>query len=1013
MNRVVKSIISFVLIGVLAFGVVIGNQVAGMYESELSSFLSPAIVDEESLAVSSVKGQEMASRIMEEGAVLLKNNGALPLSYTAENKKVNVFGWRSIEWIYGSEGQNSSGGTLPEDGDFSKNVDLLKALKSYGISYNERLEDMYFDFMEPKYEGKDFRGEHINNLMPLREPSINDKTYYTDELLEYSESYSDVAIVVIGRLCGENMIVSQNGQPKLKPGAASAVTEGDRHFLEISTEEEELLTYVGSHYETVIVVLNMANAFECSFLETIPGIDACLYVGYTGTRAASAIPKLLYGEVSPSGHTVDTFAYDVYTNPANIYSERFNAYTNFSRSYNDFIENIYVGYKWYETADAEGYWKDYSNQFGTGFDAVVQYPFGYGLSYNEYDWEVTGISYYEYNDEDNVIAYDAGGKNEITHNGFIDIAVKVTNNGNYPGRDVVQAYVTVPYTKGGIEKTALQLVGYAKTNLLQPGTSETIIVSIDVNDFTSYDCYDKNNNGHKGYELEAGKYTVSLRSDSHNVKEVLDSGMPAINSFDVSETIKITNDKYTGQVVKNLFTGADAVDAMSIDGVELDGTDPGIFWITRENLASLDEIKASHKARAATPSAMINPHATAYRKDQATEWNNATVDAFGNPVNNSPVTWGANNGLKLYENGKITELGMKLGEDYYAEEWDALLDQLTIDECLTLINKYYTAIAAIKSIGTPKMNDYDGPAQIKGFTNDTPRGTAYPTMVVLASCWNQTLAYQFGQSFGDDMKSVGVNGLWGWAIDNHRTVFFSRNHESPSEDCILAGYTIMNAVKGLNTRGRYCFLKHFALYDCGQNSDTRSQRNTSYWLTEQSLRENQLRAYYKPFVIGGALGAMTTYRGIGAEASESTTALIMGVLRGEWQFKGAITSDHTGTTTVAEALLRSGGNLAMGNTLITDWKSTENLRFQNRLREAMHETIYMWLRAEYYERDYQAKLASGEIVEENSAFISSVGISSWEWWRPALSCVNVFATVTLGAWGICTVIDLVDPDKRY
>ena len=576
MNRIVKSVISFVLIGVLAFGVVIGNQVASMYESELSTFLSPAIVDEESLAISSVRGQEMASRIMEEGAVLLKNNGALPLDYVAENKKVNVFGWRSIEWIYGSEGQNSSGGTLPEDGDFNKNIDLYKALKNYGISYNERLEDMYFDFMEPKYEGKDFRGEHINNLMPLREPSINDKNYYSDDLLEYSENYSDVAIVVIGRLCGENMIVSQNGQPKIKAGSTTAATEGDRHFLEISTEEEELLTYVGANYETVIVILNMANAFECSFLETIPGIDACLYVGYTGTRAASAIPKLLYGEVSPSGHTVDTFAYDMYTNPANIYSERFNAYTNYNRSYNDFIENIYVGYKWYETADAEGYWKDYSNQFGTGFDAVVQYPFGYGLSYNTYDWEVVGISQYSLDDE-TPVAYNAGSKNEITEKSFIDIQVKVTNNGEYPGRDVVQAYVTLPYTKGGIEKTALQLAGYTKTNILQPGTSEVVTVTIDVNDFTSYDCYDKNNNGHKGYELEKGDYIVSLRTDSHNVKDVISTGMPAVNTFDVSETIKITHDKYTNQPVGNLFTGEDAVDAMSIDGVELDGTDPGIF----------------------------------------------------------------------------------------------------------------------------------------------------------------------------------------------------------------------------------------------------------------------------------------------------------------------------------------------------------------------------------------------------------------------------------------------------
>ena len=296
---------------------------------------------------------------------------------------------------------------------------------------------------------------------------------------------------------------------------------------------------------------------------------------------------------------------------------------------------------------------------------------------------------------------------------------------------------------------------------------------------------------------------------------------------------------------------------------------------------SLEDIWTSHVARLVTPGANINPHDQTYIKSWVDEWSSATVDAFGNPVVNSNVIWGANNGLKLYENGIITELGKKLGEDYDAEEWSALLDQLTIDECVALINYYYTATDAIDSIGMVATNDYDGPAQIKGFTDSTPRGTGYPSMTVLAASWNQNLAYKFGQSFGDDMKSVGVNGLWGWAIDTHRTAFFSRNHESPSEDSILAGNTVMNAVQGLNTRGRYCFLKHFAVYDCGQNSDVRGQRQTSYWLTEQSLREVQLRAFYKPFVLGGALGAMTTYRGIGAEASESTEALIGGVLRGD------------------------------------------------------------------------------------------------------------------------------------
>ena len=379
MSKVTKTIVSLILIVVIGVGTIVGNWAVEQFQGEIGTLLSPAIVDTESMEISSAQGQAMAAQIMEEGAVLLQNNNnTLPLDYS-KVKKVNVFGWRSVDWIYGSEGANASGGVSPEDDDFSKNVDLFKALKQYGIQYNERLEKMYYTYVQPDHQSADLKGQHINNLINLREPNINDKAYYSDDLLSYSESYSDTAIVVIGRMAGENMDITTNKQNKEGPGASGDST---RHYLEISTEEEALLKYVGQTYENVIVIMNTSNAFECGFLETIPGIDACLYVGYTGTRAASAIPKLLYGEVSPSGHTVDTFAYDAFTNPANIWAVRFSKYTDFNRTYNDFIENIYVGYKWYETADAEGYWNDFSNQFGQGFEAVVQIPFGFGLSYN-------------------------------------------------------------------------------------------------------------------------------------------------------------------------------------------------------------------------------------------------------------------------------------------------------------------------------------------------------------------------------------------------------------------------------------------------------------------------------------------------------------------------------------------------------------------------------------------------------------------------------------------------------
>ena len=264
------------------------------------------------------------------------------------------------------------------------------------------------------------------------------------------------------------------------------------------------------------------------------------------------------------------------------------------------------------------------------------------------------------------------------------------------------------------------------------------------------------------------------------------------------------------------------------------------------------------------------------------------------------------------------------------------------------MNRYYGS-KNIDSVGKPVLQDYDGPTQIKGY-NKAPRGTGYPSMVILAQTWNQKLAYEYGQSFGTDMKSVSIPGLWGFACDLHIDPFFGRNNESPSEDAFLAGTVMAKAVSGVNTRGRYTFLKHFAVYNayCDRT-----------YMSEQTLRETHLKAFRKAFVDGGSLGAMTSYQSVGAEGSNYSEALITGVLRKEWDFKGAITTDaSSGADYQFEGLVRCGGNFGMNVALgVTGMKysQTETTgRMQNRMREAVHEILYMWLHADYNERMYLA-----------------------------------------------------------
>lgn len=955
----IPLIIKYAVCIVMAVILIVGTNIAFYYEAEINSVLAQPIVDKTKLNQTTAEGQKMSARIIEEGTVLLRNeNSTLPLSPETDGK-VNVFGWHSIDWLYGTGGDDvSSGGVLPEDNDFEKNIDIYKALNEYGIEYNEELYNMYYRYYKPFNLGRGLKVGEMVKAAKLVEPDISDKNYYSDALLTNAKEYSDTAIMVISRLCGEAMSCPNN-QPK--DGPKGTTTSTDRHFLELSTEEEALLTYLGANFKNVIVLMNTCNQFELGFLETIPGIDACMYVGYTGTRGAVGIPKLLYGETSPSGRLVDTFAYDLFTNPSNVWSSM--SYTD-GGSYMDKVAGIYLGYKWYETADVMGLWSA-ANGYEKGYEGVVQYPFGYGLSYTDFEWTVDDVKV----DEKSV----AKGA-EIKENSKIEFTVTVKNTGEAKGKEVVEIFGTAPYTKGGIEKSAVELVGYGKTNELDPGASETIKVTVDMYDIASYDCYDKNKDGHTGYELDKGDYIFKLSKNSHVVNTVNYNGKAEKGefSFNLAETKHIDKDPVTGQTVKNLFTGDDAIDIIPSDDTTSTFT-PDTPWFTRSDFPKPSDFDALKKSRKKNPALSGQNNESSARWS---EWDKETVDVFGNEVNQTKPTWGASGDKKLAVNGVITDLGKKLGADYNAPEWEEVLNQITFDEALRQINKYYGS-KEIASVGKPSLTDLDGPAQIKGYSK-APRGTGYPSMVVIAQTFNQKLAFEFGQSFGNDMKSLGVMGLWGFACDLHINAFFGRNNESPSEDPFLAGTTMANAVSGVNTRGRYTFLKHFAVY---QSSVTHT------FMSEQTLRETYLKAFRKAFVDGGALGAMTSYQSVGAEISEFSQGLLIGVLRGEWQFKGSITSDaNMERHYKLEGLIRCGGNFGMGMELgrtgITYSESATTGRMQNRMREAMHQVLYTWLRADYNERTYQ------ETAKDNT-YISSTSINSWVWWKPFLISLDI------------------------
>jgi len=425
---------------------------------------------------------EVAEEIMEDGIVLLKNESLLPLN---ETKKLNIFGWESINPAYGGAG---SGGI----NDLYDIVSLNQGLENAGFSINQDLVDFYNNY------GADNPEMSIQKQSwTLPEPPVDT---YSDGLIKSAKEYSDVAVVVLSRKAGEG----HNDIPMDVKKAAydnnsdeyDDFSEGE-HYLQLSQTERDMVDMVCSNFENVIVIYNGANQFELGFADEYPQIKSVVWCPGTGNVGFNALGKVFSGEVNPSGKTPDTFIYDMttapwwnnaekteYTNLADMAVEGMNAGTAqvYAPAFTNYVEGIYVGYKYYETAAQEG---------AIDYDKTVQYPFGYGLSYTEFEQKMGELE---------------------EKDGQISVDVEVTNTGDVAGKDVVEVYYKPPYTNGGIEKSSANLIEFAKTDLLQPGKSQIVTVTFSIEDMASYD-----ENNAKAYVLEKGDYVISINSDSHTV----------------------------------------------------------------------------------------------------------------------------------------------------------------------------------------------------------------------------------------------------------------------------------------------------------------------------------------------------------------------------------------------------------------------------------------------------------------------------------------------------------------
>ena len=788
--------------------------------------------------------KEIAEQLTGEGAVLLKNNGALPLS---AGDKVSTLSHSSVGI--------ATCGTGSADIDTSKAPTLKEALEADGLEVNPTLWDFYLTGEGSKFprnpsKDTDATGINIRSDYHVNEVPMD---VYTDDVKASFASYGDAAIITITRLAGEMYDVPIDG-----------FTDGT-DVLQLTQQEKDLLKMARENFDKVIVLINSTNAMQCDFLtDESYGVDAALWIGYTGTWGLNAVADILTGEVNPSGHLVDTYCNDNSTAPSlvNFYGKMYaNATEENSADWYDFMldgnkyynayqEGIYIGYRYYETR-YEDVVLGQGNAGDYDYNANVAYPFGYGLSYTTFDWSNFKSSYDASTDSFNV-------------------SVDVKNTGNMAGKEVVQVYFQSPYTdydkQNKVEKAAVELCGFGKTEILEPGATETVTVNVPRSELAAYDA-----NGAKTYILDAGDYYLTAAHDAHDAANnvlaakgyTVENGMTADGNADMTwnynvaslDTTTYATSAVTGEAITNQFDDADPSYYGIEDMTYLSRSDWQGTWPQELNLvaneAMLADLNLTGNYTAAPDSDAVMP------------------------------TMGADNGMTL---------GMMIGKSYDDPDWDKLLDQVTFDEMATLIGQGYHNTAMVQSVSKPSTLDDNGP---QGFTQSltgiSTNHCAYSDENIMAATFNTELMEEVGKCIGNDVMDLGASGLYGPAMDTHRNAYCGRNFEYYSEDGFLSGKIAAAEISGIQSKGVYVYMKHFALND----SETKC-RCISTWANEQSIREIYLKPFEMSVTEGGALGVMNSFARVGAVWSGADVGLMTNVLRNEWGFEGFAITDFSG-----------------------------------------------------------------------------------------------------------------------
>lgn len=799
--NILYSLLSLILVAVI----IASNVATSVYASSIDSVFTKAAGGDPTVTTTMDDWMGLVTDIADEGMVLMKNeNQTLPLE---QGTKINLLGYAAYNPFFSGSG---SGSVSAVD-----SVTVEKALTDAGFEVNPAM-GAVTDMWPEKPADTNPYGYNDGDLF-FGEPSID--KYTGDISFENLKAYSNTAVVVIGRSGGEGYDLT-------------ALTDAD--YLQLTENEKDLLTAVTGQFDKVIVILNMANAIQLDELSAYD-IDAMVWTGLPGPYGFASLGRIMNGTVNPSGSLPDTWIYDNDSNPA---MENFGDQPASNGShYVDYVEGIYVGYKWYETAYAEGAvitntktgeTFDYNN-----YDQIVAYPFGYGLSYTTFDQKISSAP------------------SSMDPKGTLSFEVTVTNTGSVSGKDAVQLYVSAPYTdydkKNGVEKAAVSLCAIAKTGEIAPGASETVSLEVTVEDIASYDSSYANADGSKGaYMLDAGDYEFILGDNAH----------VAYGSAKVSLSADYF---YTGE--NKRASDAEAAVNKFEDAVR------GTYLSRQDGFANYASAMASVSNRV-----------------ESTDWEDNTnqYDASYDEVVTKTYVKGTD-----YAAGGSMTLEDVAGLDYEDPAWDELISQLTVEEMQALVTDATYKTPSVGSVSRGATTDSDGPLGISSMFNSDLNSVAYPCIPILSATFKTDLAERFGELVSDQAHNKGVTGWYAPAMDTHRTAYSGRNYEYYSEDAWLGAEMAAAAVAGARDRGMIVYIKHFALND----QETHRAERLHTYSNEQAIREIYLKPFEYAVKEGGANAVMTSMNYIGDAFAGGHEGLLQGVLRGEWGFRGKSLTD--------------------------------------------------------------------------------------------------------------------------